>query len=55
MEWDIGGKAQSLLLYHQYPPLTLWANIIKQEALLLEQPSYIAFQKILSLPLVSDF
>ncbi len=31
---------QLLLLYHQYLPLTSWANIIKQEALLSDQPSY---------------
>lgn len=28
---------------HQHPPVTLWANIIKQVASLLEQPSYKAF------------
>ena len=37
---NIGGKVQSLLTYHQHPPLTLWANIIKYEALFLEQHSY---------------
>ena len=35
-EQNIGGKA--LLPYHQHPPLVFWANIIKQEAFLLEQP-----------------
>lgn len=29
-----------LLPYHQHPPLMSWATIIKQEALLLEQPLY---------------
>ena len=29
-----------LLPYHQHTSLTSWANIIKQEALLSEQPSY---------------
>ena len=38
--WDTGRKVQPLLPHHQHPPLTSWANIIKQEALLLEQPSY---------------
>ena len=33
------GEVQPLLPSHQHPPLTLWANIIKWEALLLEQPS----------------
>ena len=41
MQWDFGRKAQPLQPYHQHPPLTLWANVIKQEALLLEQTSYI--------------
>jgi len=31
MEGDTGGKAQPLLPYLQYPPLTLWASITKQE------------------------
>jgi len=39
---DGGGEVQPLLLYHQHPPVTLWANIIKKEALLLEQASYTA-------------
>jgi len=43
MQWDIGGKAQPLLPYHQHPPLMSWTNIIKQEALLSEQPSSICF------------
>ena len=29
MQWDIGGKVQPLLPYHQHPSLTFWANIIK--------------------------
>lgn len=28
MEWNIGGKVQLLLLYHQHPPMILWANRI---------------------------
>jgi len=36
---DIGGKVQFPLSSHQHPPLTSWDNIIKQEALLLVQPS----------------
>ena len=40
MEQNIGRKVQLLLLYHQHPPLMLWGNMIKQEALLLEQPWY---------------
>ena len=39
MQWNIGKKVQSLMPY-QLPPMTLWANILKQEALLLKQPSY---------------
>ena len=35
------GKVQPLLPSHQHPPLTLLANIITQEAFLLEKPSYI--------------
>jgi len=30
MEWNTGGKLQPLLPYHQYPPLTLWANRINR-------------------------
>ena len=30
----------NLLPYHQHPPLTSWANIIKSEALISEQPSH---------------
>ena len=40
-EWNTGAKVQPLLLYHQHVLLMLWANLIKQEALLLEQPSHI--------------
>ena len=38
--WNIGGKIQPLLPSHQRSPLMLWANIIKQEELLSEQPLY---------------
>jgi len=41
MQWDFGRKVQPLQPYHQHPPLTLWAKVIKQEALILEQTSYI--------------
>jgi len=34
MYQNVGGKVQPLLPYYQYLPLTLWAEIIKQEALL---------------------
>ena len=37
MEWNIGGNVKPLLPYHQHPPLTSRANIIRQEALLSEQ------------------
>jgi len=42
IKWSIGGKVISLLPYHynQMPPM-LWANIIRYEALLLEQPLHI--------------
>jgi len=40
IEGIIGGKGPHLLPYPPHPPLMLWANIIKQEALLLDQPSY---------------
>jgi len=43
MQWDIGGKAPPLVPSHQHPPLMSWTNIIKQEALLSEQPSSICF------------
>ena len=36
--WNTGGKVQPLLPYHQYPPLMVWTNTIKYEALLPEQP-----------------
>ena len=39
---NAGGKVQPLLPSQQ-PPLTLWADIIKQEALLSEQPSHSFF------------
>ena len=35
---NISRKVQSLLLSHQHPYLTWWANIIKEEALLSEHP-----------------
>ena len=40
-KWNVGGKVQSLLPSHQHLLLILSINIIKQEALLLEQPPYI--------------
>ena len=40
MYGNIVRKAQSLLPYHQHLPLTSWANIIKQEALLSVKPLY---------------
>jgi len=40
MEWSIGGKVTPLLSYHQHLTLITWANVIKQDALLLEQPLY---------------
>ena len=39
-EQSMGGKIQALLPYHQHPPLMLWTNTMKHEALLLEQCSY---------------
>jgi len=40
--WNTDGKAQTLLPYHQHPPLMLWAYAVQSEALLLEQPLYVA-------------
>jgi len=40
MSQNIGGEVQPLLPYHHHLPLVLWAIVIKQKALLLEQPSY---------------
>ena len=40
VQWNIGRKVQHLLPYHQRLPLTLWANVIKQEALLSKQSLY---------------
>ena len=37
-QWDIGGEVQPLLPSHQHLFLALWANIIKQEAVLSDQP-----------------
>jgi len=50
MQRNIGGKAQPLLPYHQHPPLTPWANIIKQEALLSEE--FLYFHIIYNIKLV---
>ena len=41
MQRGIGEKVQPMLPSHQDSPLTLWANITTQEALLSEQPSYV--------------
>jgi len=40
MWWDIGVKVQLLLSCHQFLPLMSWDNVIKHEALLLEQLLY---------------
>ena len=45
MWWNVVGKIRHLLLYHHHLPLMLWANIRKQETLLLEQHSYNESQK----------
>ena len=44
---EYGGQVHTLLLYHHHLPLMLWANIIKQETQLSEQPSYIQWRKSL--------
>jgi len=40
MQWKTGGKVKLPLPYHHHLPLMLWANIIKWEAVFLEQFSY---------------
>ena len=40
IQWSIGGIVQHLLPYYQHLLLMLWANTIKQEALLSKQPLY---------------
>ena len=47
-EWNIGGKVQPPLLYHQHLPLTSWYNIIGQEALLSEQPHTMYTQAVVA-------
>lgn len=44
MKWKTGEEVQPVLPYHQHPLLMLWANIVKEEILLMEQFSYIKKQ-----------
>ena len=46
MYQNMGRKVQPLLPYHHHLPVMLWANTIKQEALLLKQPLYIHIFKV---------